>query len=329
MSQSNRRRSAAPTSPASPYGLPVIRRAHWGWLVVVYFFLGGLSGLSAVVAALASLTRGSAASETVRAGRYLSLAALIPCPLLLILDLRKPARFLNMLRVIKLRSPMSLGVWGLILFSLVSGLGVARQAASDGFLGAGRLAAVTRRLPEQTLAIVTIPLGLFLAGYTGVLLAATAVPLWAKRGLLLGPLFLSSALSGSAAAIAAALAVRRPSHGEVTALARLERIATLAEAALLWGWLTRLGATAKPLMSGGTGRAVRHGAAGAGLALPLVLNATATITPAHWRRSLTLIASALTLLGGFLLRYAIVFGGNRSADDPAAAFALTRAEPRR
>src|SRR5207248_7415343 len=132
-------------------------------------------------------------SDVARRGHALSLVALLPCPLLLILDLGRPDRFLNMFRVLKLRSPMSLGSWALAAF--------------------GPFCALSALSPRRALALVGLPFALFVAGYTGVLLAATAVPLWTKNHLLLGPLFLSSSFSSAAAA----LRLVRSDHG----LARL------------------------------------------------------------------------------------------------------------
>ncbi|MFN3337047.1 MAG: NrfD/PsrC family molybdoenzyme membrane anchor subunit, partial [Thermomicrobium sp.] len=113
----------APGEPVSAetrdsyYSLPVIHGPHWRWPIVFYFVLGGLAGGSAVLAAAGRLVGGHWARPIVRAGRYLAFLAVLPGPLLLIIDLGRPERFHHMLRVVKLRSPMSLGVWGLIGFT--------------------------------------------------------------------------------------------------------------------------------------------------------------------------------------------------------------------
>src|SRR3954454_10675727 len=85
--------------PYSYYGVPPIHKPHWKWLIVSYFFLGGLSGGSYVVATVAEIFGHPDDRDTVRIGRYLAFLALIPCPPLLILDLGRPERFFNMLRV--------------------------------------------------------------------------------------------------------------------------------------------------------------------------------------------------------------------------------------
>jgi formate-dependent nitrite reductase membrane component NrfD len=160
----------------SYYGRPVVKPVPWGHDIAEYLFLGGVAGGSAVLAAGAQLTgRG-----TLR--RNCRLAALVSISLgavALVRDLGRPERFLNMLRVIKLTSPMSLGSWILSAFS--AGAGVAAIAEVDRMTG--------ERLPfgplRRVLRIVEGPAGLeaatfgpLLAVYTAVLLADTSTPTW-------------------------------------------------------------------------------------------------------------------------------------------------------
>ncbi|MGH2614553.1 MAG: NrfD/PsrC family molybdoenzyme membrane anchor subunit [Thermomicrobiales bacterium] len=311
-------------NPALPgyYGVPVIHGSHWKWLIIWYFFFGGMSGASAVIAALSRLAGGPSNATLTRTATYVSFAALVPCPALLILDLGRPRRFLNMVRVFRPSSPMSLGSWGLAAFGLVSTLATAYQASIDLSIRSGKHAKGHRHI-EQSLALVSATTGFFLAGYTGVLLAATAVPLWSKRPGLLGPLFLSSAMTSGAAAVTVATAVGGAEDRRLDALHRLEAMSTIAEGALLTCWLVRLGSTGKPVTEGRLDAVVRHGVVGAGMVIPLAMTAIAQWTPARHRRTLTTVASLLTLLGVFALRYSVVEGGRRSADDPQATFDLT------
>lgn len=306
--------------PRSYAGVPVIHRAHWKWLVIAYFFLGGISGGAQAIASVASLVGGRRARPLVRTARYVSFAAFLPCPLLLILDLGRPARFLHMLRVVKLRSPMSIGTWCLLLFGGAATATTSAQAAEDDLLP-DPIQAVGIAVQGSALDAVAGGLGLLLAGYTGVLLGATAVPLWARRSLLLGPLFMASAVSTAAAAVSLAHSVSRRGHDP--ALARFEQSAALAESSLLVAWLTGLGRSGRPLHEGRHGMAIRHGVAGAGLAAPLVLTAAAR-SIGRGQRPVSIVAALLTLAGGFLLRYLVVVAGNASADDPEATFELTR-----
>ena len=306
------------------YGVPVIHRPHWKWLITGYFFLGGISGGSAVVAAFGRLCGGSHGAPVARLATYVSVVALAPCPPLLILDLGRPGRFLNMLRVFRTSSPMSVGSWGLSAFGIITGLNTALQLADDLAPAALPLPARTRHAARSTVALLSAISGFFVAGYTGILLAATAVPLWSKRPALLGPLFLSSAMTSATAAITAIAAV--PGSGAdsgVEQLRTFETIAAVAEGSLLFGWIIALGPTARPLTQGRIGLIVHHGIAGAGIALPLIVSVAQDYLPRKLRRPAALIGSALTLAGGFALRYAVVEGGRLSADDPQATFEMT------
>jgi formate-dependent nitrite reductase membrane component NrfD len=311
----------------SYYGAPLIHKPHWQWLIIVYFFLGGLSSACYVIASIARLVGGQAGRPITRVGHYMALLTLIPSPVLLILDLGRPERFLNMLRVIKLRSPMSLGTWGLIVYGGFVTLSAAIQAAEDGLLHRfGWLARLLRALPAATLgALGTLP-GFFVGGYTGVLLAATAVPLWAKNALLLGPLFLASALSSGAATITLVLALARGTSGAtLRRLERLDVLALLCEFALLAAAYRNLGPIiGRPLRRGKQARLLRWGVLALGIALPLALQIKSFWPYAQISRLGALLASSLALLGGFALRYTIVMAGRNSADDPEATFVFTQ-----
>ncbi len=315
-----RRREQRP--PTDYYGIPPIHRAHWGGLIEWYFFLGGLASGTYVVAAIAALFGRPEHIMVVRIGRYLAPLLVVPCPVLLILDLGRPERFYNMLRVVKLRSPMSLGTWGLVGFSLLAFLSGGQQAGRDGLLGgAGR---VLGRLPARVLAALGVPFGFFLGGYTGVLLGATAVPLWARNARLLGPLFLSSAVSSSCALIQLVLACLPGRHEESeSALERGELVAALSEAAALAAIHVHSGALDAPLTTGRLGRLHAFGAIGCGIVGPLLVRSAG-----RWLglppRPRSILASALALVGAFLVKHVMMRAGAQSADDPAATFRFAR-----
>src|SRR2546423_9682853 len=185
------------------YDYPVLKAPIWRWEIVWYFFLGGLAAGCYVVASIAALFGSPEDRAVARAGYYLSLLALLPCPPLLIKDLGRPERFLNMLRVFKVKSPMSMGTWGLISFSFFSGVTAVIQAARDGMLGRWWGARLLAALPQRLLALPGTVLGGFLGGYTGGLLTATSVPLWSRSKVLVA-VFISSAISTSSALISLA-----------------------------------------------------------------------------------------------------------------------------
>src|SRR6266403_1290384 len=99
----------------SYYGLPALKAPVWTWEVPLYFFLGGIAGMSACTGFIAQLFHGG--SALIRFCLWTGLVGAALCPLLLIADLGRPMRFLNMLRVFKLRSAMSMGAWILVAFS--------------------------------------------------------------------------------------------------------------------------------------------------------------------------------------------------------------------
>jgi DMSO reductase anchor subunit len=151
--------------------------------VPAYFFVGGAAGAAAVLGAAAQLA-GPKNEKLVRDARWIAaIGAALSGPLL-VSDLGRPERFLNMLRVFKPQSPMSVGAWTLAVF------------------GAGSTAAVF--LPGKTLrnaaAAVAAASGLVMSTYTGVLIGATTVPVWKEHVDVLPVHFGASAL-GSAVSL--------------------------------------------------------------------------------------------------------------------------------
>ena len=307
------------------YGIAPIHKPHWKWLIILYFYLGGIAGGSATIAALAHLFGRPEDRTIVRAGRYLSLAALLPCPILLILDLGRPSRFHHMLRGIHWRSPMSTGSWGLTCFGGLAALAALIQSYEDQLALTRRLHPIATAIPARPISALSIPTGLFVAGYTGVLLAATAVPLWAKNALLMGPLFLSSAISTATAAISLVLARSRQTHpATLERLANVEQTAILTELATLTASRIALGSTARPLTTGRLGALLHLGTIGTGLVAPLILHCGVNHRGREISPTVTSVTATFVLFGGFILRYVVVIGGHQSADDPEATFAMTR-----
>ena len=281
---------------------PVIHAPVWTWEVPLYFFFGGVASGSSFVALACDLA-GDERSAAV--ARKVTVAAIAPCPALLILDLGRPLRFLHMLRIVKLRSPMSMGAWCLSAFS-----GAAGVAVGADLIGRPREA----RLAGAATAI----LGTYLGSYTGVLLASTAVPVWARSRTTLPPLFICTAAAGGAAAdrlVLAAVGVPR-GHPTRAALGTIETVAMAAELALSSFNERRLGRLGRALDEGGPGRAftVAKWAVRSGLALRL--------SP---RRGVTdHVASALYLLAALAFRFGWVEAGKASARDDDAVARMAR-----
>src|ERR1700733_14089900 len=116
----------------SYYDHPILQKPHWGWEIEWYFYLGGLGSGSALLAMLADWSGQPSSAPLVRNGRYAAMIGAAASGLLLIKDLGRPERFLNMLRIVKLKSPMSVGVYALSSFSATAGLAAAEQLHADG-----------------------------------------------------------------------------------------------------------------------------------------------------------------------------------------------------
>ena len=304
------------------YGIPPIKEHTWTWEVPVYFWLGGIGAGSQLISTVAQLL-GWKDKAFFRATRYTVLVTMILSPILLIMDLGRPERFLNMLRILKLRSPMSTGSWALSVFGGLSGLIATAQAAQDGLLGRDNILArlVKTFIPDRLLSVVALPVGLYVGLYSGILLSATSVPMWARNFLLMGPTFLSSGLSTALSAISFVLHLGE--WGEkrtLEALRRAERISLLIESALIAASLLRMGRWGKPLYSKRLAPLFFGGTIVGGILAPFALLSGRESRPRG------LLASVLVLLGGLALRFAMVEGGRLSARDPQATFTFARQE---
>jgi formate-dependent nitrite reductase membrane component NrfD len=303
----------------SYYDYPVLKQPLWRWEIILYFFFGGLAAGSYVIASIASLFGSQEDRAVARTGYYLSLLALLPCPPLLIKDLGRPERFLNMLRIFKVKSPMSMGVWALLSFSLFSGITAMIQAARDGILGRWWGAKLLAALPQKALALPGMAFGTFLGGYTGVLLAATSVPLW-SRSKLLGAIFITSAMSTSSALISLVLRlISTPAH-TLHKLERLEWTALLIEMTGLLAFLRGSGRAARALVGDGPGE---HGSTfwkavfGGGLAFPWLLQTLSLFRhrPGRDNRIRGILISLMVLMGGYFLRRTMIEAGHTSSRD--------------
>src|SRR5215467_8003382 len=283
---------------------PVLKPPTWTWQIPLYFFVGGVAGISALIGVLAHVVNNTG---LLRASLWIGLTGALLSPPLLIADLGRPERFLNMLRVLKPRSAMSLGAWTLSAFSLAIGLAVICHELILAGHGTEFLVAIDW-LAEISAAMT----GLILASYTSVLLGVTAIPVWSENRKLVPVVFLTGAL-GSAAAILELLGFRVPatqfigigaSTVEIVIALTIERRnrhvdRPLREGAV--GWLTRVGA----LLAG---------------PVSLILRAFWSNNP-EFRDS-----AALCFIGGALIaRYAWIAAGRVSSRDPQALFQIQRA----
>lgn len=296
----------ADNSAAGYYGTPALKRPQWTVEVPLYFFVGGLAGAASLIAALGSLS--SADARLIRHSRWLAAIGGIVSPALLIADLGMPSRFLNMLRVFKIQSPMSVGSWTLVAFS--------NSAVASAVLGEFNKRRPNRMVNAltETSQIATALTGLILSTYTGVLVGATAIPAWNEH---VATLPIHFAASGTAAAAATLELLGNDSP----ALHRIALGAAAVETAM--GASIELGSTpgTKALKTGVSGWAMR----GAGLLsgpLPLALRLL-SLTSAGRGRSLRRAAAISSLAGSLLTRWAWVHAGKLSADDPSVPLQLS------
>lgn len=279
-------------APRSYYGQPVIKAPVWKGYIPWYFFLGGLAGASAPLAAVAG-ARGNRALE--RRAWTVALAGIGVSPALLIADLGRPERFHHMLRVVKVTSPMNVGTWLLSSAGAAIGLAWARSVLG-WFPRAGRAGAT-----------VAAAAGPAVATYTAVLIADTSVPVWYEARHQLP--FLFAASSAASAGGTAILLVPARAAGPARRLALGGAVAEIVAGALME---RRLGELAEPYRSGRSGRLARaaKGCAVAGAAL--------------LARRRSRAGAALLVAGAAIERWAVFTAGRASAEDPRYTVAPQR-----
>src|SRR5215813_557289 len=201
---------------------------EWGWLIVLYFFFGGLAGGCYFLAALIDLIGRPEDRPLARLGYYIAFPCVILSGLLLTLDRTRPLRFWHMLiesntfrPMFKYWSPISVGAWALLIFGIFALISFLAALVEDNRLAwpAGR----KFRPPGMLSAVIAMVGGLFgfyVAGYTGVLLAVTNRPIWSDTPLL-GMLFIVSAASISAALM---ILIGHRSRWTMPGLAALHRL---------------------------------------------------------------------------------------------------------
>ena len=303
------------------YGIPPIKHAHWTWQIPLYFWIGGIGAGVHLFSTIAQLL-GHEDRTLMRASRYTVFLTMILSPGLLIWDLGRPERFYNMLRILKLRSPMSTQSWSLFIFGNLAGLIAARQAAEDGLLGRNALSQLLIRLvPPRLLSVLALPFGLFVGFNTGNLISATSVPMWARNWLFMAPTFLTSGLSTALSLLSLILHLgNRGEEKTMRALRRAEKATLILEGALFAASLVRMSRWSKPLFSKKVAPLFVGGGVLAGIAAPIAL------LFGRESRSKSILASTLVLVGGLAFRFAIILGGRISADDPEAYFTFASGE---
>src|SRR6266851_9449116 len=230
---------------------------HWRWFITAYFFLGGLAGGIYFVTAMMHLFAKSPDRRMVRLGYLMPFPLVSLCGLLLTVDLGRPERFWHMLvqsetlrPMLKTYSPMSSGAWVILLFSGCAFVSFAGAVAERGW---PRWALLRHASPEapfgRLVSGLGAILGLYLAGYTGVLLSVTNRPIWADTTLL-GLTFLISAASTSAALLILLGSFGGGSRVGIRALERLDASVLILEALAIAALIASLGRVAMVWLNG-------------------------------------------------------------------------------
>jgi hypothetical protein len=283
------------------YDRPVLKEPVWIWAVPAYFYVGGAAGAASVMGAAAQALGGDQLRALVRRCRWISAAGTAAGVALLVYDLGRPERFLNMLRVFRPTSAMSMGSWTLAATGALSS-GAAFFSHREGF----------SRAVGDASGLAAGAFGLPLAGYTAVLLSDTAVPLWRHTRRSLPLLFVASAVTTAASMLQAG----ELSDEEEKAVRVFDVLGGLAESAAIMALerdASRNPRVGEPLHTGLGGslwRLAKLGSA-AGLILSLL--------PGRGRGR-SWLSAMLGTATGLSLKFAIFHAGKASARDPRATF---------
>jgi hypothetical protein len=278
------------TKMRSYYGRPVLKEPVWQPEIPLYFFTGGIAGGCSVLHGFARVARQEPLAE---ASLFVGAASDVVSPVLLISDLGRPERFLNMFRVFKVTSPMSVGSWILLVAAGASSTSAVLELLD------------TLKPLKRAAELVSFLTGAPLATYTGTLLADTAIPVWHEARHELPVLFGASAAASAGAATT--LFLRPEEAGPARRFGVGGALGTLATMEVMQ---RRLGFVGEVYKKGAAGTLARVSkvctAAGAGL---LALRG-------RENRGAAIAGGALILAGELALRWSVFRAGFQSARDP-------------
>ena len=283
---------------------PSFQVPGWGWWIVLYFFAGGLTGGVSFAAAWLDLFGDQLDRAALRLGHLLALPLMILCAVFLAVDLGQPLRFWHMIfesanfpaLIIKPYSPMSFGSFLLVVFGLVAFL-----SFIDAVFGRDRWFHAPGNPVGKVLSVIAAVVGLTLAGYTGVLLNVNNEPVWGNSPWI-SALFVFSGISTGIGTLQ--LLTRRLSTSTVEKLSEADNYMMLFELITLIVFLVTLGSIGTRFIFGTPTLFLYVVVVVIGVLLPLGI---------HWRprlvggaRAASLLAAVLVLIGGFVLRWAVL-----------------------
>jgi len=282
----------------SYYGRPVVKAAPWTADIPAYLYLGGLAGGSSLLAAGADLTGRPALRRTGRLGAFAAITASLG---LLVHDLGRPSRALNMLRVAKPTSPMSVGTWILTGFGPMAGLAAAGELRA--LIPSRRLRRVIE-VADRPAGLAAAALAPAVASYTAALIANTATPTWHA-----GHRELPFVFVGSAAVAAGGLGMLGAPVDQAGPARRLALGGALLELAAEQRMESSMGVAAEPLHQGHAGLLMK---------LSKALTALGALGSlfAHRDRRIAAASGVSLLAASACTRFGIFHAGQQSAQDP-------------
>src|SRR5207245_3825448 len=215
------------------------------------FFVGGIAGGGSLLAAIVDWFGAPEDRPVARTGYNVAAVGAIISGALLTIDLGRPLRFWHMLfqsanfpaLMFKGWSPISFGAWGILLFGLFAVLSALGARAEEGRLQMRALRAVggmVRGGVAKLVAGIGGLIGLFIAGYTGILLSVTNRPIWADSPWL-GALFVASGASTGAAALILLAPGRGATEQSLARLSAFDTKALVVELLVLVRFVASLG----------------------------------------------------------------------------------------
>lgn len=289
------------------YDRPLLNESVWSWAIPTYYYVGGLAGASLALAAAVQTKRSTERGRLINRCHWIGFIGCCVSGALLIYDLGRPTRFLNMLRVFRPTSPMNVGAWilsgtsGSAFFTLL-------LRGRGGLLGT---------LGESA-GYVSGVMGMGLATYTGVLVSNTAVPVWQASRHLMPILFACSAITSVGSLFT--LLDQNPEESRIThSFGTAGKIAEIAAGIVMERQASEVPRVGRPFRKGVSGLMWRTAAVltASSLILSVLPNKT---------RERHLASGVLGTVGSLLMRFAVERLGTASVRDPRASFHRQRSD---
>jgi formate-dependent nitrite reductase membrane component NrfD len=305
--------SHQPRESPSYYDHPMLKQPVWIWSIPAYFYVGGVAGVGAMLGAAAQVIAPQAMQSLVTRCRWTATIGGAVSAGLLIHDLGRPSRFLNMLRVFRITSPMSMGSWILSGFSTAAGAAAVLPLMP---FGAGLFRPVA-----NLCGVLAGVLGLGLSGYTGVLISQSAVPIWHQAYRTTPMLFLASG-TAAAASFLEFFALNEREASTVEWFGLMGKAVELLGSVVLERDALRIERVGRPLKEGFSGFLWQSAK------VLTVASAVMSLLPGKSRPK-RVIAGILGSGASLCLRFGIFYAGKKSARDPRASFEQQRSTTQR